>query len=276
MPQPPVFLDPLTLSGVAVLSAQALYYAGHWLLGGREGKARAAEGFEKVVIAGVLFGLAMAVPHLLLLGVDAYLSLTGIGGSQAGALLSAVGDAQQFGDAMQAALDNASALYARYFHDAESSLTAFFWAVFGTGLTPWTQSWSMAIANVMSVAATVLGNVLVTAPIYAAAAALAKTWTAFLPVGAVLVTYERTRNLGAWLMAIGAVVPVVLALGAEVAYRTAPPVQMTWQNLIGDVGPVWDAVKAMVVLGLIGLTAAALAYAFSRIFDEVGAHFAVE
>jgi hypothetical protein len=32
----------------------------------------------------------------------------------------------------------------------------------------------------------------------------------------------------------------------------------------------------MVVLGLIGLTAAALTYAFSRIFDEVGAHFAVE
>jgi hypothetical protein len=63
MAQPNFFsdlsLDPLFLSGLAVLSAQALYYVSLWFIGGRSQKERAMEGFEHVILSGVLFGVAL-------------------------------------------------------------------------------------------------------------------------------------------------------------------------------------------------------------------------
>jgi len=83
MSQPPLFssdfsLDPLVLSGLAVLSAQALYYAGHWFIGGLPQKEKAVEGFEHVILSGVLFGVALILVNLSLWGLSIYLSVADV------------------------------------------------------------------------------------------------------------------------------------------------------------------------------------------------------
>lgn len=225
----------------------------------------------------MIFGLALAVPALLSIGINTFLDLANIDKTKLTIYsLLTTKDYTQFSRNIQLALEAAARIYARYFDEARNSLAAFFGAVTGTGVLPWTQALSMAIVNVMTVAVSVLGSVLVSAAVYGVAAAVAKGWPAFMPLGALLITHERSRNIGALLLAVGSVMPVVLALGADVVYHLAPPRSVTWEHLLGIVGPVWDVVKAMVMLGLVGVAATALTYAFTKIFDEVGSHFSID
>jgi dolichyl-phosphate-mannose--protein O-mannosyl transferase len=123
---------------------------------------------------------------------------------------------------------------------------------------------------------------LLSSAVYAVALTLARAWPALLPVGAVLVTYEKTRHLGAWLLAVSVVAPVVLIAGADVLSSAVGPGKIA--ALAGMVTPffafsfphVESLFKAMIMLGLIGLVLGVVTYAASRLFDHAGASLALE
>jgi hypothetical protein len=287
MSQSPFFsdtsLDPLVLSGLAVLSAQALYYAGHWFLGGRAHKERAMEGFEHVFLSGVLFGLALALVNFALWGLNVYLDLAGVKPPPGGAIetLNQTKGWQDFAGNVQAALRVADQTYRTYAEAARNILETYTAAVVGFGLPPWTSPISMAIVNVYAFLVSSATAVLVSAGVYAVATGLAHTWPALLPLGAVLVTYERTRQLGAWLLAVSVVAPIVLAAGADVLRSAVDDNEI--RNLralvtplaftVRDVDPI---LKAMILLGLIGLTLGVVTYAASRLFDHAGASLSLD
>jgi hypothetical protein len=287
MAQPNLFsdlsLDPLALSGLAVLTAQALYYAGVWILGGRAQKERAMEGFEHVILSGVLFGLALALVNLALWGLNVYLDLAGVSLPDVSAIriLNQTGW-QNFGANVQAALSIAEGTYRSYAAESGVVLGAYAGAVVATGVTHWTAPISMAILNVYAFLVTGVTTVLLSSAVYAVAAVLARTWPALLPVGAVLVTYEKTRHLGAWLLAVSVVAPVVLIAGADVLRSAVGPGQIA--ALASAVTPFFafsfpffeSLFKAMVLLGLIGLVLGVVTYAASRLFDHAGASLSIE
>jgi hypothetical protein len=195
MAQPNFFsdlsLDPLVLSGLAVLSAQALYYAGHWIIGGRTQKERAMEGFEHVILSGVLFGVALILVNLSLWGLNIYLDLSGVRlpHNSAIRILNQTEGWWDFGGNVQAALGVAEGTYRSYATASGAILTAYAGAVVATGLTHWTSPISMAILNVYAYLVTAATTVLLSSAVYAVAAVLARTWHLLLPLGAVLVTY---------------------------------------------------------------------------------------
>jgi len=283
MPQPPVFpdfpgLDPLTLSGVAVLSAQALYHAGRWLLGDRAQKERAAEGFEQVALSGVLFGLAVALSALALWGLSTAVQMLGVNASMPDVAAIKASSWADFAGSVQRALGGASAIYRQYADAASGILAGYAGAVAGFGMLPWTSAVSMAIMNGLAYVVTAATTVLISAAVYMIAAGLAAAWPALLPVGAVLVAYERTRFLGAWLLAVSVVAPVVLVAGADVIYGTVPPdfpaIQI--QGFSIQFLNYTNLLEAMVLLGLIGLALGVSTYAASRLFDSAGASLSLE
>jgi len=288
MAQPNFFsdlsLDPLFLSGLAVLTAQALYYAGVWILGGRAQKERAMEGFEHVILSGVLFGVALILVNLSLWGLNTYLSVAGVElpANSAIMVLNQTKGWQDFGANVQAALGIAEGTYRSYAIESGVVLGAYAGAVVATGATHWTSPISMAVLNVYAFLVTGVTTVLLSSAVYAVAMTLARTWPALLPVGAVLVTYERTRHLGAWLLAVSVVAPVVLIAGADVLRSAVGPGQIA--ALASAVTPFfafsfqyYDSLfKAMIMLGLIGLTLGVVTYAASRLFDHAGASLALE
>jgi hypothetical protein len=286
MAQPNFFsdlsLDPLFLSGLAVLSAQALYYAGHWFLGGRAQKERAMEGFEHVILSGVLFGVALALVNFALWGLNVYLDLANVRlpDNSAIKVLNQTKSWQDFGANIQTALSVAEGTYRSYATASGAILAAYSAAVVSFGLTHWTSSISMAILNVYAFLVTAATTVLLSAAVYGVAMVLAHTWPVLLPLGAVLVTYERTRHLGAWLLAVSVVAPIVLAAGADVLRSAVSPGQIA--ALAGMVTPLFvffnadPLLMAMVLLGLIGLTLGVVTYAASRLFDHAGASLSLE
>jgi len=286
MAQPNLFsdlsLDSLFLSGLAVLSAQALYYAGHWFLGGRPQKERAMEGFERVLVSGVLFGIALILINLSLWGLNIYLSVADVRLPDNSAIqrLNQTKGWWDFGGNVQAALSVAEQTYKSYATASGAILAAYSAAVVGFGLTHWTSAISMAILNVFAFLVTAATTVLISAGVYAVAMVLAHTWPALLPLGAVLVTYERTRNLGAWLLAVSVVAPTVLTAGADVLRSAVAPADIA--ALAGMVTPLFvffnadPLLMAMILLGLIGLVLGVVTYAASRLFDHAGASLSLE
>jgi hypothetical protein len=286
MAQPNFFsdlsLDPLVFSGLAVLSAQALYYAGHWIIGGRTQKERAMEGFEHVILSGVLFGVALILVNLSLWGLNIYLDLSGVRLPHNSAImvLNQTRSWQDFGTNVQAALGVAEGTYRSYATASGAILAAYAGAVVATGLTHWTSPISMAILNVYAYLVTAATTVLLSSAVYAVAAVLARTWHLLLPLGAVLVTYERTRHLGAWLLAVSVVAPIILAAGADVLRSAVDPLLIA--AIAGKVTPFFAFIsadpllEAMIMLGLIGLVLGVLTYAASRLFDHAGASLALE
>jgi hypothetical protein len=133
----------------------------------------------------------------------------------------------------------------------------------------------MAIMNGMAYIVTAATTVLISAAVYGVAAAMAYGWPALLPIGAVLVTYERTRNLGAWLLALSVVAPIVLAAGADLMRSAVDPLILLTPLTATPFGAV-PLIQAMVLLGLIGLVLSVLTYAASRLFDHAGAHLALD
>jgi hypothetical protein len=148
-------------------------------------------------------------------------------------------------------------------------------SVVGTGILPWTSAISMAIMNGLAYIVTAATTIFISAAVYAVAAAMAYGWPAFLSIGAVLVTYERTRNLGAWLLALSVVAPIVLAAGADVLRSAVNPLILLTPLTATPFGAV-PLIEAMVLLGLIGLTLGVVTYAASRLFDHAGASLALE
>jgi hypothetical protein len=286
MAQPNLFsdlsLDPLFLSGLAVLSAQALYYAGHWFLGGRPQKERAMEGYERVLVSGVLFGIALILINLSLWGLNIYLSVADVRLPDNSAIqrLNQTKGWWDFGGNVQAALSVAEQTYRSYATASGAILAAYSAAVVGFGLTHWTSAVSMAILNVYAYLVTAATTVLLSSAVYAVAMVLARTWPALLPLGAVLVTFERTRNLGAWLLAVSVVAPIVLAAGADVLRSAVGPADIA--ALAGMVTPLFvffnadPLLMAMILLGLIGLVLSVVTYAASRLFDHAGASLSLE
>ena len=286
MAQPNFFsdLDPLFLSGLAVLTTQALYYAGVWFVGGRSLKERAMEGFEQTVISGVVFGVALALVNLALWGLNIYLSVAGVELPDVSAVrvLNQTKSWQDFGTNMQVALSIAEGTYRSYVIESSAVLGAYAGAVVATGVTHWTSPISMAILNVYAFLVTGVTTVLLSSAVYAVAMTLARAWPALLPVGAVLVTYEKTRHLGAWLLAVSVVAPVVLIAGADVLSSAVGPGKIA--ALASAVTPFfvfsfqyYDALfKAMITLGLIGLVLGVVTYAASRLFDHAGASLSLE
>jgi acyl-CoA reductase-like NAD-dependent aldehyde dehydrogenase len=154
-------------------------------------------------------------------------------------------------------------------------LAGYMAAVIGTGILPWTTPVSMAIMNAFAYIVTAATTILISAAVYAVAAAMAYGWPALLPIGAVLVTYERTRNLGAWLLALSVVAPIVLAAGADVVKSMVNPSKLSSLDIASPAGAV-SLIQAMTLLGLIGLVLSVLTYAASRIFDHAGASLSLE
>ncbi len=284
-PEIPLFSpDPLTAAGLTVLLAQAGAYSLYWFLGDRAHRERAMEGFERVLVSGVLFGVALALVSLALWGLNTYLSIAGVEPSPGGAIsiLSQTKGWQDFANNVQTALRVAEQTYRSFVSESFVVLGAYAGAVIATGVLPWTAPVSMAIMNVYAFLVTAVTTVLLSAGVYAVAAVMARAWPLLLPLGAVLVTYERTRNLGAWLLALSVVAPIVLTAGADVLRSAVKPGQIA--ALSGLVTPFFafsfqhvDALlKAMVILGLIGLVLTVMAYAVSRIFDHAGAHLSLD
>ena len=252
-------------------------------MGGRAQKERAMEGFEHVILSGVLFGLALALVNLALWGLNVYLDLAGVSLPDVSAIriLNQTGW-QNFGANVQAALSIAEGTYKSYAAESGVVLGAYAGAVVATGLTHWTAPISMAILNVYAFLVTGVTTVLLSSAVYAVAMVLARTWPALLPVGAVLVTYEKTRHLGAWLLAVSVVAPIVLVAGADVLRSAVGPGEIA--ALAGMVTPFFvfsfpyvdSLLKAMIILGLIGLTLGVVTYAASRLFDHAGASLALE
>jgi hypothetical protein len=288
MSQPNFFsdlpIDPLVFSGLAVLSAQALYYASLWFVGGRHQKEAAMEGFEKTLISGIFFGIALVLVHLSLWGLHVYLDLAGVQlpDNSAVKIVEQTNGWQDFSDKMQTALNVAEQTYRSYATASGAILGAYSGVVVATGVTHWTAPVSMAVLNVFAFLVTAATTVLLSSAVYAVAAVLARTWPALLPLGAVLVTYERTRHLGAWLLAVSVVAPVVLIAGADVLISAVSPIDVA--AAAGMVTPffvfsfpyVEAVLKAMIMLGLIGLAMGVVTYAVSRIFDHAGASLALE
>jgi hypothetical protein len=276
--------DPLTAAGLTVLIAQAGAYSLYWFLGDRAHRERAAEGFERVLISGVLFGIALILVNLSLWGLNTYLSIADVQlpPNSAIMVLNQTEGWWDFGGKVQEALRIAEGTYRSYVSASAAILGAYAGAVVATGVTHWTSPISMAIMNVFAFLVTAATTVLLSSAVYAVAAALARTWPLLLPVGAVLVTYERTRHLGAWLLAVSVVAPIVLIAGADVLISSVNPGQVA--AAAGMVTPFFvfsfphvDAVlKAMIMLGLIGLTLGVVTYAASRLFDHAGASLALE
>ena len=280
MPTPEIpqfFSDPLVAAGLMALAAQAGYYSLYWFLGDRAHRERAVEGFERVLVSGVLFGVALILINLSLWGLNIYLSVAGVRlpDNSAIQVLNQTRSWQDFASNVQTALSIAAWTYQSYVGAAWEILAGYMAAVVGTGILPWTAAVSMAIMNALAYIVTAATTILISAAVYAVAAAMAYGWPAFLSIGAVLVTYERTRNLGAWLLALSVVAPVVLAAGADVLKSAVPPSALPDLRTATPSGAV-PLIQAMVLLGLIGLVLTVLSYAASRLFDHAGAHLALD
>jgi hypothetical protein len=240
------------------------------------------EGFEHVILSGVVFGLALALVNFALWGLNVYLDLAGVKPPPGGAIetLSQTKSWQDFANNIQAALRVAEGTYRSYASASGAILAAYSAAVVGFGVTHWTSPISMAILNVFAFLVIAATTVLISAGVYAVAMVLARTWPALLPLGAVLVTYERTRHLGAWLLAVSVVAPTVLVSGADVLITAVSPAQIA--ALAGMVTPAFiffnadPLLMAMILLGLIGLTLGVVTYAASRLFDHAGASLSLD
>jgi len=293
MPTPEIpqfFSDPLTAAGLVVLVAQAGAYSLYWFLGDRAHRERAMEGFEHVILSGVLFGIALILINLSLWGLNVYLDLAGVElpANSAIRILNQTKGWQDFGSNMQAALSVAEETYRSYATASAAILAAYFGAVVATGVTHWTAAISMAIMNVFAFLVTAATTVLLSSAVYAVAAVLARTWPALLPVGAVLVAYERTRHLGAWLLAVSVVAPIVLAAGADLLKYTVETERLRYITDIDIIrfitslsaiiaSHIIDSLLiTMIVLGLIGLVLGVVTYAASRLFDHAGASLSLE
>jgi len=280
MPTPEIpqfFSDPLTAAGLMALAAQAGYYSLYWFLGDRAHRQHAAEGFERVLVSGVLFGVALILINLSLWGLNTYLSVAGVKLPYNSAIqvLNQTKSWQDFGANVQTALSTAASTYQSYVGAAWDILAGYMAVVIGTGVLPWTSPVSMAVMNAYAYIVTAATTILISAAVYAVAAAMAYSWPALLPVGAVLVTYERTRNLGAWLLALSVVAPVVLAAGADVLKSAVDPSKLPRLDTATPSGAV-SLIQAMTLLGLVGLVLSVLSYAASRLFDHAGAHLALD
>jgi hypothetical protein len=279
---PQFFSDPLTAAGLTVLLAQAGAYSLYWFLGDRAHRERAMEGFEHVLISGVLFGVALILVNLSLWGLNTYLSIADVRLPHNGAImvLNKTEGWWDFGGKVQEALRIAEGTYRSYATASGAILAAYAGAVVATGLTHWTSPISMAVLNVYAYLVTAATTVLLSSAVYAVAAALARTWPALLPLGAVLATYERTRHLGAWLLAVSVVAPIILAAGADVLIIAVNPLHIA--AIAGKVTPFFAFIsadpllEAMIMLGLIGLVLGVLTYAASRLFDHAGASLSLE
>jgi len=274
---PEFFSDPLTAAGLMALAAQAGAYSLYWFLGDRAHRERAAEGFERVLVSGVLFGIALILINLSLWGLSIYLSVAGVRlpDNSAIMVLNKTKNWQDFGANVQTALKIAEQTYRRYVGAAWEILAGYMASVTGTGIVPWTTPVSMAIMNGLAYIVTAATTILISAAVYAVAAAMAYGWPAFLSIGAVLVTYERTRNLGAWLLALSVVTPVVLMAGADVLRSAVNPSTLPRLDTATPFGAV-PLIQAMVLLGLIALVLSVTTYAASRLFDHAGAHLALD
>jgi hypothetical protein len=274
---PQFFSDPLTAAGLMALAAQAGAYSLYWFLGDRAHRERAMEGFERVLVSGVLFGVALILINLSLWGLNTYLSVAGVRlpDNSAIQVLNQTKSWQDFASNVQTALSTAAWTYQSYVGAAWEILAGYMASVVGTGILPWTSAISMAIMNGLAYIVTAATTVLISAAVYGVAAAMAYGWPAFLSIGAVLVTYERTRNLGAWLLAVSVVAPVILAAGADVLKSLVNPTTLSSPLTATPFGAV-PLIQAMVLLGLIGLVLSVATYAASRLFDHAGAHLALD
>jgi len=280
MPTPEIpqfFSDPLTAAGLLALAAQAGYYSLYWFLGDRAHRERAMEGFERVLVSGVLLGVALILVNLSLWGLNIYLSMAGVRlpSNSAIQVLNQTKSWQDFASNIQTALNIAAWTYQSYIGAAWEILADYMAAVIGTGILPWTSAISMAIMNGMAYIVTAATTILISAAVYGVAAAMAYSWPALLPVGAVLVTYERTRHLGAWLLAVSVVASVVLVAGADVLKSLVDPATLRTPLTATPFGAM-PLIQAMVLLGLIGLVLSVVTYAASRLFDHAGAHLALD
>jgi len=274
---PQFFSDPLVAAGLMALAAQTGAYSLYWFLGDRAHRERAMEGFERVLVSGVLFGVALILINLSLWGLNTYLSVASVRlpDNSAIQVLNQTRGWWDFGANVQTALSIAASTYQSYVGAAWVILAGYMASVVGTGILPWTAAVSMAIMNGLAYIVTAATTILISAAVYGVAAAMAHGWPAFLSIGAVLVTYERTRNLGAWLLALSVVAPVVLAAGADVLKSAVPPSALPDLRTATPVGAV-PLILAMTLLGLIGLVLTVLSYAASRLFDHAGAHLALD
>ena len=280
MPTPEIpqfFSDPLVAAGLMALAAQAGYYSLYWFLGDRAHRERAMEGFERVLVSGVIFGVALILVNLSLWGLNTYLSVAGVRlpDNSAIQVLNQTKSWQDFGGNVQTALSIAAWTYQSYMGAAWEILAGYMAAVVGTGILPWTSPVSMAIMNGLAYIVTAATTVLISAAVYGVAAAMSYGWPAFLPIGAVFTTYERTRNLGAWLLAVSVVAPVVLAAGADLVKSLVDPIILLTPLTATPFGAV-PLIQVMVLLGLIGLVLSVTTYAASRLFDHAGAHLALD
>jgi hypothetical protein len=238
------------------------------VLGGRQGREKALAGYEKVAIGAALFGLALAARYLVSLGVSVYAQMAG---------MAPAVDVYN----SSAALSYAYGIYHEYFSGAATALGTFFAALAVLNTLQLTQGYGMAILQAAAPVLTALSTILILSGTYSAASLMAMGWAPLAALGAVGVAYERTRNLGAFALSLASVTPAVLAVGAETIYNAVKPSALNLGSdviraLTAGLIDVGQLIALAMYLSVLGIVLSALIYGFSRIFDEVGSHFALE
>ncbi|MEM4438909.1 MAG: hypothetical protein QW680_09820 [Pyrobaculum sp.] len=261
---------------LAVLSLYLLYGGLLYSFGGAHGRERAYAVWHSGLIGAALYAGALVLGYALGAVVQYYATVSGITPNCLSYFKPA--DLDKIYDAAANAMQCAVRVYWSHYDAIASSYGWVFGVSAAAGILVITGPYSMGLfqaAMPFSAAATSALMALGTAM---AACVLTLGFTLLLPIGAILVTSERTRNWGAAILGAGVAMPPVMAGGADALSRVSTV--FIWPHqyiLFGELAKVTGHVA--LIAGIVAMTllvASAAAYALSRIFDHAGAHIAVE
>ncbi|RFA92825.1 hypothetical protein [Pyrobaculum aerophilum] len=261
---------------LAIISLYLLYGALLYSFGGAHGRERAYAVWHSGMIGIALYAGALVLGYALGAVINYYASVSGVTPNclakfQPGNLTEIYKPAV---NATQCAVD----VYRRHYEAIVGSYGWLFGVSALTGILVITGPYSMGLfqaALPFSAAAT---SALMALGAAMAACVLTLGFTLLLPLGAIAVTSERTRNAGALLLGAGIAFPPVLAGGADVLSGVSTVYISPHQYILfGELAKVTGHVALIVAIVTVTLlVASAASYALSRVFDHAGAHIAVE
>lgn len=261
---------------LAVLSLYLLYGGILYSFGGAHGRERAYAVWHSGLIGAALYAGALVLGYALGAVVQYYATVSGITPNCLSYFQPAALD--KIHDAATNAMQCAVRVYWRHFNAISESYGWVFGISTLAGITVILSAYSMALfqaAMPFSAAAT---SALVALGAAMAGANLSLGFALLLPIGAIMVSNEKTRNIGSLILGAGIAFPAVLAAGADVLAQIPTVHIWAWQYiLLGElVKAAGHAALIAAVISITLLVASAAAYAISRIFDHVGAHIAIE
>mgnify|MGYP001770630559 CR=1 FL=1 len=261
---------------IIVFSAYAIYGALLYSFGGAHGRERAYAVWHSAFISAALYATAVAMGYVLGALIQYYVSISGVT-PRCLSYFQPAGLEQVYNAASQATRCAAD-VFQRHFNAIAESYGWIFGVSTVTGILVVLSAYSMGLFQAAMPFSAVATSALVALGAATAATQLTLGFALLLPIGAILVTYERTRPIGALLLGAGIAFPAVLAGGADVLAQTPTTYIWFWKylllgELVKEAGHV-AYIAAVTTMTL--LLASAATYAISRIYDHAGAHLSVE